>query len=94
VYRVRFIITVLAIPALVILVWGLLCLRLVTLLCIRLVLRRVLTLVSCGWILRVLLLGLWLLWLVWRLDSGAACMREHFVAGMTVLAIGRVACVA
>ena len=93
-YRVRFIIAVLTISALVILVWGLLGRRLVTLLRVRLVLRGVLSLVSCGWILRVLLLGLWLLWLVWRLDSGAACMREHCVAGMTVLAIGRVACVA
>jgi len=57
VYRVWFIIAVLAVRSLVILVWGLLGLRLVTLLRVWLVLRRVLTLVRVSGrrVLRVLL---------------------------------------
>ena len=81
-HRVRFIIDVLAIPALGILVRGLLGLWWVALLRIRVVLRRVLL---------VLLRLLWLLWLVWWLNGAGACMREHGMTGVAVLAVDCVA---
>ena len=92
-HRVRFVIAVLAVPALVILVRGLLGLWLVTLLRVWLVLRRVLTLVLVPGR-RVLLVLLRLLWLVLWLNRGGACLREHGMAGMAVLAVNGVAGVA
>ena len=89
-YRVRFIIAILAITGLVVLVWWLLGLWLVPLLRIRRVLRRVLTLVRVPGR-RVLLR---LLWLILRLNRWGAGMREHGMTGMAVLAVGGVACVA
>ena len=83
-YRVRFIIAVLAVPGLVILVRWLLGLWLVPLLRIRRILRRVLTLVLVPGR-RVLL---WLLWLILRLNRWGAGRREHGMAGMAVLAVG------
>jgi len=81
VHRVRFIIAVLAIPALGILVRGLLGLWRVALLRVRVVLRRV-------------LLVLLRLRLVWWLNGGGTCMREHGMTGMAVLAVDGVAGVA
>ena len=81
-HRVGFIIAILAIPALAVLVRGLLGLWRVTLRCIWLLLWR------------ILLVLLWLLWLIWRLSGGRACMREHGMTGMAVLAVDCVTCVA
>jgi len=94
-HRVRFIITVLAIPGLVVLVRGLLGLWLVPLLRIRRVLWRVLWRILWRILTLVLVPGrrvlLWLLWLILWLNGWGAGMREHGMAGMAVLAVGGVA---